>query len=74
MHSHAALCRTRNYKDYEEAEHCERDVVAVDGALDGVTFPPPNWSKNKRGLPTIIIDVSGTQGRHLRLTGVKETR
>ena len=28
-------------------------MVAVDGALDGVTFPPPNWPKNKRGLPTI---------------------
>ena len=30
-------------------------MVAVDGALDGVTFPPPNWPKNKRGLPTIDV-------------------
>ena len=28
-------------------------MVAADGALDSVTFPPPNWPKNKRGLPTI---------------------
>ena len=32
-------------------------MVAVDGALDGVTFPPPNWPKNKRELPICVVAV-----------------